>query len=473
MYKLEKYSGEEYLNGAEKDYFAQIRAAMLVGLDNLKEPINLKLLKRVFDDLYARDEKFQNMVVDISYEELKRCRPESISRETLYQMVREHDNIRIMAAEVCYLKLSEALQKGISKDDELRFPILDFVSGTTKNYVVLYAVLEKVDFTREKEFAAIYGNFAKQSTDSREKRNKLATIRTEAVKILIAQTDTALNKLHDGKLDIEEIERREKELLINLQDNLLIVSTYTISDEILDMLLRLMSFKKKGSFNLFYKNLVRISNCANKDKEEIKQEREAQRKKVIEWIKLSHNWPFLKEAFSAVFTYESSEAILDEVLAILDSIEQKEGSRIELSIPFSSFNRDKYEEHYKKTEEQKDEISLLKITGQDIKHCEALVRDIAYLGIDAIVKDARNEGKLAELASTANKAFALKKLDETIMAEIKKAMGRYDWKIAKNIMEHHGICAADINDAENESPEQKDAFGRISEDIKKSQGLSQ
>lgn len=404
LYVLLRYLGTAYNNGNEEEYFARLRVALLIGLEGLKEPIKMDILKKALND------------------------------------------------PIIYKEIEKAISTGIDSDNCRRFEIIDFVTSVTKQYRILYAALNLVKFPYGKEFTTIYGNFAIQSTNSGEKREKLLSIRTIAVEKLIEQTEKSMTDIDKEEgMGIDEKKKRKTELADRFQRNLMFVTTYTMSDEILNKLLLKMNFHKRGSFYSFYKHLVLIDNCKNNDEDYVQKERLEQRWQVVHWIMTSKDKAFIKEAFSAVFTIENNIKILNSILAFLDLLEDEGGEveKIELVIPTSSLtsslNREIYNNHQRKRkglhEGSSKRVESKKINKEE---CECLAKNIKQLEIEEIVNKASNDKELTRLVEVTMSALASGKIKKSEAEKIRDNVCKYNPSIAREIKPDIKDLAEDI-----------------------------
>lgn len=471
LYLCLRFLGTDYMNGAKEKYFARLRAALLNGLANLEEPINLSILEAAFKQYTDED-----IYIAVHDQHIKNERDEDILRDKFRESYERY------MKDVNYDALIKALEKGIDESSKDRSLVLTFVTEVTKQYVVLEAVLQKVDFLQEKEFQVIYGNFSRQSTDSKEKRKKLAEIRLKAIEILTEQIKNALENLEKSTIDTTEKETKIKELSKLYQDNLIFVSNYMISDDILEILLKELSFKDMSAFRIFFKNLVTVSYNKNlietRCHTEYEMESEAQRQRIVDWIKVSGHKAFIQQALSYVFTYEKSDDILKDILAFLsEEATREEGlGKIELNIPESSLNYDRYSQYDKKREAQnKKNTTILPVVigKEERKICKQIFEeDIVYLGIKTVVASFSNPENLAIFTQTVNNAIRLGHLTEIDkIEEIKREVAKFDWKIAQKIKSKPitGISSVKIVREEESSKEEDQKFKQVAQAIIDSQ----
>jgi len=357
--------------------------------------------------------------------------------------------------------LCSLLKQGISPDDPLRADILHFVSSVTKQYDILYAVLDKArfaDLDHLKEFEIIYGNLAKQSSTSSEKRQKLANIRNRAVEILLAQNETACLKFKQERASLTREERDQRLARLNrlFQDNLMVVTRYKLSDYIVDVLLAELDFHPESSFRIFYQNIVLSEDDTT-----------LERWRIVNWIEITRDKAFIRTTLSHVYRYEKSTEILDQLEAFLDQ-QKKEGGlgEIILRVPPSSWNYERYMT-YKNKEREKVPTTSGGIENKNIdrKKCEAFKRRIGQEGIKKIVSDAFCDQRLIQLASEVIDAWTLRIISTEEAEEFKQRISNYDWKIASNIKPpSRGFSSADISRTEM-TPEDVEKFNQQAREI--------
>lgn len=415
IYVFLRYLGTSYLNGEYEYYFARLRATLITGT---KEKINTTILEEAF---------------------------------------------RVSAWKTTFTlaELVQALCSGIDANDPLRLEKLAFVSSVTKQYNILYATIEKADFPRDKEFPLIYGNFARQSTDSKEKRQRLMAIRDKAVEVMTEQIK--------GTMESQPSE----ELKSLYQKNLLFVTGYEMSDYILEEVLEKMDFRMRIIFKTFYQNLTKIDNADIHQQDERKRQelkREIQRQRVIEWIKTSNDTAFIRMTLSVAFTYEISPEILDDILSFLDTREDRNpnADKIILKIPFCSFNYENYEEHKKRragiTEEKKSPIPV-GTAKEDKKKYEALADSIKDEGCKTVVFTAYSKNSFPQLVNDILGAVLFGLITHEDTENLQREIAKFDWQTSQRISQKdiRGICSADI--FKEETPLQVTEFNEIAHKI--------
>ncbi len=337
------------------------------------------------------------------------------------------------------------LKQGLAADDPLRAEILYFVSSVTKQYDILYAVLDKARFANldhPKEFEIIYGNFAKQSSTSSEKRQKLAALRNRAVEILLAQNETAglRFKQERSSLSCEERALRLAKLAKLYQDNLMVITRYKLSDYIIDILLTYMDFRPESSFRLFYQNIVRSEDDTTEE-----------RWRIVSWIEATRDKAFIRTALSHVYRYEKLPEILDQVEVFLDQQKQPGGlGEMRLRVPPTSLNYERYMIYWNKRQPKTPTAETeLKNINIDQKKCEALKRRIEREGIKKIVSDAFCDQRLMQLAAEVVDAWIIWAISTEEAEEFKQRIGNYDWMISRTIKQpSRGFSSADIGRTE-------------------------